>query len=264
MFIEKNSGGVIYMTSPVIKSRHAFTTRIGGVSSGIYESLNLGENRGDSPENVEENYHRLEKVLGIGHGEIVFSRQIHTDNVHAVTEKDAHKLFEPVPYEADALVTAAKGVPLIIFIADCVPVLLEDSEAGVIAAVHCGWRSSVMDILGKTVRKMCELGAAPENITAAIGPSIGICCFETGGEVPEAVDSWLGQAATGFYEPEEGVPGKFMVDLRGANKQRLLSLGISEESISVSGECTMCKCEKYWSHRATKGQRGSQAAVIVM
>ena len=264
MFIENNSGGVVYMTSQAIKNRHAFTTRIGGVSTGIHESLNLGENRGDAPELVEENYRRLEKALEIGHGELVFSRQIHTDNVRVVTEKDAHKLFDPVTYEADALVTAVRGVPLIIFIADCVPVLLEDLEAGVIAAVHCGWRSSVMDILGKTVRRMCELGAAPEKIGAAIGPSIGSCCFETGAEVPEAIDRWLGQDADRFYEPEKGVPGKFMVDLRGANKQRLLRLGLLEENISVSDECTICKCEKYWSHRVTKGQRGSQAAVIVM
>ena len=264
MFIEKNNGGVIYMTSPAIKSRHAFTTRIGGVSTGIHESFNLGESRGDEPSLVEENYRRLEKVLGVGQGEFVFSRQIHTDNVRVVTEKDAHKLFDPVPYEADALITARRGVPLMIFIADCVPVLLEDSEAGVIAAVHCGWRSSVMDILGKTVRKMCEMGAVPERIGAAIGPSIGSCCFETGAEVPEAIDNWLGQDATGFYQPEEGVPGKFLVDLRGANRQRLVSLGLPERNISASDECTMCKCEKYWSHRATKGQRGSQAAVIVM
>ena len=264
MFTEKNTSGVIYMKSDVVKSSHAFTTRFGGVSEGIHKSLNLGENRGDEPERVSENYRRLGNALGIDGGKIVVSRQIHTDNVRIVDAGDAHKLFAPVPYEADALVTNQRGLSLMIFIADCVPVLLEDTKNDVIAAVHCGWRSSVMDILGKTVNKMLELGAAPEKINAAIGPSIGCCCFETGPEVPAAIDGWLGAAGGRFYMPEKDVSGKFMVDLRGANKQRLLDLGVQAHNIDVSEECTVCKHDKYWSHRATKGQRGSQAALIML
>lgn len=264
MFREKTNSGVITMASDKIKSVHAFTTRFGGVSTGIYASLNLGENRGDEPERVRDNYRRLGNALGIDHEKLVFSRQIHTDKVQIVTGADAHALFAPVPYEADALVTNTMGVPLIIFIADCVPVLLEDRANGVAAAVHCGWRSSVMDILGKTLEKMRGLGAQPGEIHAAIGPAIGSCCFETGPEVPGAVDQWLGGGGAGLYMPEEGVPGKFMVDLKGANRQRLIQLGVAPENIDVSDECTICKCEKYWSHRTTKGERGSQAAVITL
>lgn len=252
------------MASDTMKSAHAFTTRFGGVSTGIYASLNLGENRGDMPERVRENYRRLGSALGIEYEKLVFSSQVHTDKVQIVTEADARELFTRIFYEADALVTNKTGVPLIIFIADCVPTLLEDRESGVIAAVHCGWRSSVMDILGKTLGKMQSLGAAPEKIHAAIGPAIGACCFETGPEIPGAVDEWLDADGKDFYTPEEGVPGKFMVDLKGANRQRLIQLGVTPERIDVSDECTLCKCVKYWSHRATKGERGSQAAVITL
>lgn len=264
MFAEKNNNGLIYVVSDAIRVKHAFTTRFGGASDGIFSSLNLGESRGDEPDSVRENYRRLGMALEIDCEKLVFSRQIHTDNVQTVTHEDCHELFAPVPYEADALVTTQTGLPLIIFIADCVPVILEDRENGVIAAVHCGWRSSVMDILGKTLNRMLELGAVAGKVRAAIGPSIGACCFETGAEVPLAVEDWLGGDGARFYEPETGVPGKFMVDLRGANRHRLLSLGVLPENIDQSEECTVCRCDKYWSHRATKGQRGSQAAVIML
>lgn len=245
--------------SDKLRSRHAFTTRLGGVSGGIYESFNLSQSREDDRENVRENYRLLSERLGIDCSRPVFARQIHTDNVQLVTEADTRELFSPAPFEADALVTNRMGVPLIIYIADCVPVLLEDVKAGVVAAVHCGWRSSVMDILGKTVAKMRELGAKPENMSAAIGAAIGPCCFETGGEVPEAVEAWLGQS---FSVP--GAPGKFMVDLKAANRHRLITLGVRAENIGVSGECTKCNGDKYWSHRITGFERGSQAAVIVL
>ncbi|MBS7365449.1 MAG: polyphenol oxidase family protein, partial [Oscillospiraceae bacterium] len=169
---------------------------------------------------------------------------------------------EAVPYAADGLVTARSGLALMVFIADCVPVLLEDAQAGVIAAVHCGWRSSVGDILGVAVRKMCALGAEPSRICAAIGESIGACCFETDADVPEAVENYLSGDTAGLIFPQPD--GKFKVDLRGANRRRLLSLGLRPENIDVSDECTMCSRQKYWSHRATNGVRGTQAATIIL
>jgi copper oxidase (laccase) domain-containing protein len=105
----------------------------------------------------------------------------------------------------------------------------------------------------------------PSDLEAAIGPAIGTCCFETGPEVPEAIENWLGADARMFYAPEAGVSGKFMVNLRGANRQRLLQLGVLPEHIAVSDECTVCLPGKYWSHRAANGgERGSQCAVICL
>ena len=263
-FTEHGESGPVYLTASVLPCRHAFTTRFGGVSEGVYESLNLGEHRGDDPEKVRENYRRLCAALGVPLSSLVFSRQVHGSAVRVVTEADRHELFAPVPYEADALVTNRMGLTLTVFTADCVPVLLLDPDAGVAAAVHCGWRSSVKDILGGALEAMRALGARAENVRAAIGPAIGGCCFETGPEVPEAVRSWLGGDAGAFLRPREGIPGKYLVDLKGANRRRLLQLGLADGHIAVSPDCTMCRPEKYWSHRVTKGVRGSQAALIAL
>ena len=117
---------------------------------------------------------------------------------------------------------------------------------------------------GAVIRAMTELGAKAENIRIAIGPAISKCCFETGPEVPEAVEALLGADAEGLCPPEEGVPGKFMVDLKEVNRRRFLQLGVPAENIDVTGECTMCQSDKYWSHRATKGVRGTQASIIML
>lgn len=262
MFTEKRENGLLYMSSSLIGARHAFTTRYGGVSTGIFESLNLGSNRGDDPAAVRENYRRVCALMGAGIDDCAVTKQVHGSVVRIVTEKDRHVCLSQVPYEADGIVTAVRGLPILCFVADCVPVLLCDSENGVIAAVHCGWRSSVQDILANAVEKMCSLGARPENICAAMGAAIGKCCFETDADVPEAISKYLGGETEGLWELR--ADGKYLVDLREANRRRLLSLGLKAENIDVSAECTVCSHDKYWSHRYTKGQRGSQAAAIVL
>ena len=109
-----------------------------------------------------------------------------------------------------------------------------------------------------------EPGGLPERIRAAVGPAISRCCFEVGPEVKEAVEALLGADAEGLSPPEEGVPGKYMVDLKEANRRRLLQLGVLPEHIDVSADCTMCMSDVYWSHRATKGKRGTMASVIML
>lgn len=263
-FSEHSTNNLTLLKSSCISATHGFTTRYGGVSSDYLSSLNLGENRGDDPENVRENYHRLCQALGLKSDTLVFSRQVHENEVRIAAPDDLREVYEPLNYEADGLVTAYRGLPLIVFTADCVPVLLCDEIDGVIGAVHCGWRSSVGDILGVAVGKMITLGAKPENISAAIGPAIGKCCFETGSDVTEALINWLGEDARDFFHEKPDAEGKFLVDLRAANRHRLLTLGLLPENIDVSEECTMCAPDKFWSHRATKGLRGSQAALIVL
>lgn len=259
-FSETNEHGCVYMTSSLITARHMFTTRVGGVSSGVYDSWNFGENRGDDPDCVRENYRRAGELFGCGADDFVVTRQVHGIEVLTAEEKDRHCVGTQVPYDADGLVTKEKGLPLLIYIADCVPVLLHDPEAQVIGAVHCGWKSSVADILGVAVGKMESLGARAENIRAAIGASIGKCCFECDDDVPQAVEKYLGGDTAGLLEKREN--GKTHVDLRGANRRRLIQLGLLPEHIDTSCECTMCSAEKYWSHRATNGVRGSMAAII--
>lgn len=261
-FEEINQNGLIYMRSTLIPARHAFTTRYGGVSKGAFSSLNLSSNRGDDPEAVRENYRRVCALMGAEIDGCVVTKQVHGNTVRVVTEADRHVCMSTVPYEADGLVTNTRGLPIMCFVADCVPALLCDREHSVIAAVHCGWRGSVSDILGKTVEKMCALGARPESIHAAMGAAIGRCCFETDEDVPRAVERYLGGDTEGLFDRR--ADGKTMVDLRAANARRLRQLGLKAENIDVSQECTMCSHEKYWSHRYTKGNRGSQAAVIVL
>lgn len=264
-FTENNFNGLIYMSSDKIKARHAFTTRYGGVSTGDFASLNFGSNRGDAQENVAENYSRVCALFGVGRDDTAVTRQVHGNEVRVVTSADKHITGTPTPYEADGLITTERGLPIACFVADCVPALLCDAAAGIIAAVHCGWRSSVADILGVTVEKMCALGAHVEDICCAQGASIGRCCFETDDDVPRAVSRYLGGAVDGLFDKR--ADGKTMVDLRAANARRLLQLGLRAGNLDVSSECTMCSHDKYWSHRYTQRRglgRGNLGAFIML
>ena len=262
MFKENNKNGLIYMSSEKIGAKHAFTTRHGGVSEGIFSSFNLGSNRGDKPEHVQENYRRLCELFGVGIDDCAVTKQVHENVVRIVDKNDKHVCMSDVPYEADGIVTAEPGLPIICMVADCVPVLLWDEKNRAIGAIHCGWRSSVGDILKNAIEAMVSLGAEAHCIHAAIGPSIGRCCFETDDDVPNAIEEYLGGDIEGLFDRRSD--GKTMVDLRAANARRLVQLGLRPENIDVSEECTYCSHDKYWSHRYTKGQRGSQAAVIVL
>lgn len=262
MFDERHQGPLIYMASSVIRARHAFLTRFGGVSEGPFFSLNLGSNRGDDPAAVRENYRRAAALMGVGVDDCAVTRQVHGNVVRVVTKADRHRCMSPVPYEADGIVTAEKGLPIFCFTADCVPVLLWDGMGRAVGAVHCGWRSAASDILGNAVAAMVSLGAEIPELRAAIGPAIGQCCFETDDDVPEAIDAWLQGDTAGLFRRRPD--GKTMVDLKGANARRLLQLGVPAQQIDISGECTFCSHDKYWSHRYTRARRGSQAAVIML
>ena len=262
MFIEENTNGLIYMRSSLIAAKHAFTTRFGGVSGGEFATLNLGSNRGDDPEAVRENYRRICALFGVDENGACVTNQVHKVDVRTVTSADRHVCLGPTPYEADGIVTAEKGLPIFCFTADCVPVLLWDAEGRAIGAVHCGWRSSVGDILKNALDAMTALGTEIPDIRAAIGPAIGRCCFETDDDVPEAIDAWLGSDTAGLFIRR--ADGKTLVDLRAANARRLMQLGVPAGNIDVSDECTFCSHDKYWSHRYTKGRRGSQGAVIML
>ena len=250
-----------------ISCTHAFSTRIGGVSSGTYESLNLGIKTGDEEENVRLNWEIFLHACGIYGGTFVYGQQVHENKVLIISEEDMRPPCVPIPdhYHADGYVTDRKNVPLVIFTADCVPLLLQDKKAGVIGAVHCGWKSTAGDIEKNAVEAMRQLGAKPENIYAAIGPAIEKECFETGGEVVEAMKKLIGDEAAEPYCVRKMEPAdKYLVDLKGIVKERLIQLGLKERNIEVLQACTMCEPQRFWSHRYTKGQRGSQANVIML
>ena len=253
-------GQLEYLTAEGILVPHCFTTRRGGVSTGVFDSLNLSLSRGDESANVVENYRRIGAVLGFGPGDVVNARQIHSDTVVQVGREDCGKLTaagaSPV---CDALITCDPGVALYVSTADCTPILLHDPVTGAVGAVHAGWRGTAADIAGKAVAAMCAaFGSAPENIRAAIGPNLAQCCFETDADVPEAMLAAFGPAVSGYIRPVEE---KFYVNLKEINAHALRRRGVRH--IEISGECTMCSHDKYWSHRYTRGIRGAQGAIIV-
>lgn len=255
-------GALNYMTAPNIAVPHAFTTRRGGVSEGVYLSLNLGLNRGDEQERVKENYAVICRELEIEPDDIVCSKQVHGTRIRVVTSEDRGKLFVPEPEEADALITGDADVALAVFTADCVPILLYDPVRGAVGAVHAGWRGTVADIACKSVKQMADaLDCRTADIRAAIGPCISKCCFETGPEVADALLEALGTAAESCISQ---AGDKFMVDLKAANRLLLIRAGIRDDYIEISDECTFCEHNKYWSHRRTDGTRGSQAAIITL
>ena len=248
--------------SSQISYPHGFSTRTGGVSEGIFQSLNLGMNRGDDPEKVKENYRLFLDSCYIDQEEFVCGRQVHGNHVMIVGANDARAPYGyDELFEADGYVTAEAGVPLVVFTADCIPLLMADEAAGVVAAVHSGWRSTVSDIERVAVESMESLGATRENIHACIGPAIGRCCFEVGAEVIDGIRQLLDDDASDLYHQKEN--GKYMLDLKGALKRSMLNTGLWEDHIEVIEDCTMCAPDRFWSHRLLGADRGSQAAVIM-
>lgn len=241
---------------------HGFTTRQGGVSEGIYSSLNLAFGRGDDREKVEENYRRVCSALEVDINKLVLTAQIHGDRIRTVTAEDWGKgLSRPKDYETDGLITDVPGTTLAAFGADCLTALLYDPVHRAIGAVHAGWRGTASGILERAVEAMTgAYGTQPKDLLAALGPCISACCFETDQDVPNAMTAALGAAALPFIT-DKG-EGKFLVDLKGLNALRLRRAGVGEEHIGISPDCTLCQPEKYWSHRHTKGERGSQASLI--
>ena len=262
----RERNGVVYHTAEPLDAidgiAHGFSTRLGGVSSGIYASMNLGLTRGDDPDCVRENYRRfLETVGGTGR-RYAMCDQVHGAAVRNITLADTKTdLYHRLNYEGDGMMTAIPGVTLVVFSADCIPVLLCDPVRRVIAAVHAGWRGTAAGVVSAAVERMTEVyGCSPADIRAAIGPGIGPCCFETHEDVPNAMMASVSSPALPYIKVKEN--GKFSVDLKGINAKRLELAGLRPEHIAVSDACTACHGEEFWSHRVMGTERGSMAAMI--
>lgn len=256
--IWREKAGVVFESSPLLGTAHGFTTRLGGVSGGALASMNLGFGRGDTFEIVAENYARLGQAIGFDPACVSLSRQVHGNEVRCITEADVLGLEAPRS-DCDALITDRTGTALVIFTADCIPVLLYDPVRGAVGAAHCGWRGTALGTAARTVRAMQEAyGCDPAQIRAAIGPGIGGCCFETDADVPAAMREALGETAEAYMWREGD---KWHVDLKAINDCWLRRAGLRQ--IDRSGSCTACDLEHFWSHRRMGLQRGSQAAVIV-
>ena len=258
--ITNKIGSLEYLTAEGITVPHCFTTRFGGVSGGHLESLNIGIHRGDEWKNVLKNYEILGDALGFESKNAVLSHQTHTDIVLRVGRAEQGSgLFGPELPECDSLITNEPGTALVIFTADCTPILFHDPVTGAVGAAHAGWRGTAAAIGAKTVEAMSrEFGSDPADIRAAIGPNIGPCCFQTDADVPEAMLAAFGEEVRSFIRQ---TGEKYYVNLKEINALVLRRAGV--ERIDISSDCTACQNRRFWSHRVTGGLRGSQGAVIV-
>ena len=260
--------GVCFLTFPELSKysfiNHAFSTKIGGVSSDEFSSMNLSFGRGDSDENVIENYYKICDACEFDYNSLVASHQVHGTNVVSVSEKDCGKGIYKSKFAdgVDGLITNKKGVTLVTYFADCVPLYFVDIKKKVIALSHAGWRGTVNLIGAKTVKKMSEdYGSNISDIICAIGPAIGSCCFEVNEDVKKEFEK-LNLDDNLIIKNFNN--GKYTIDLWTANKQILLNCGISEENIITADMCTACNKDILFSHRATNGKRGGMAAFLCL
>lgn len=257
-FFEQKFDDRMYLKSDIIDTVHGFTSKLGGVSRGKISGFNFGFRVGDDENSVRENYRLLSRDLGFSLDRCVLSKQTHTSNIRIVTEEDCGKGVVRASdiEDTDGLVTNIPNIPLVVFAADCVPILLYDKVKKVAAAVHSGWRGSVAGIAPKCVELMtAHFGCNPKDIAAAIGPSIGQCCFEFGSEAVIYFDKR-------YYTPKDN--DKYNVDLWSYNRDLLTDAGLVRENIDVSGVCTICHSDRFYSYRTHKESTGRQAAVIMV
>lgn len=234
--------------SPLLSGfRHGFTTRDGGVSDPPYDRLNLGGAVGDDPARVAENWRRLEAETGLRFARV---RQIHGARV--VRAETACAAVE----EADAVVSTVEGVAACVSIADCVPVLLADPGTGAVAAVHAGWRGTLARAAAEGVRALArEAGAPASRLLAAVGPSIGPCCYEVSDDL---AGQFRGALGDGVVRPG----ARPRLDLWRANAVVLSQAGLRSDRIELLARCTSCERERFFSHRRDAGRTGRQMAFI--
>lgn len=261
---EKQVGEVLYLSYPILEStglvKHGFSTRIGGVSEGIFQSMNLSFSRGDSEECVKENYRRISAAIGVDEKCLVRSVQTHTTNVHQVTLKNMREELQDI----DGLITNEPGICLVTSYADCVPLFFLDTVHKAIGLSHSGWRGTVGKIGQVTLQEMHKAyGTNPKDVIAAIGPSICQDCYEVSEDVidkfKESFEEIHWDAL--FYQKENQ---KYQLNLWKANEILLLEAGIKSENLAITNVCTNCNPDVLFSHRASKGQRGGMAAFMAL
>lgn len=276
-YIDKNQNrmelqekdGVYYFTFPAFANckelRHLFTTRLGGVSTGDFTSMNLSFSRGDVKEAVIENYRRIANVLECKITDFVCSDQTHTTNIRKVTVNDRGKgiTCEKDYRDVDGLITNEEGIVLVTIFADCVPLYFYDPIKKVIGLAHSGWKGTVGKIGKCMVEAMSHtFGSNASDILVGIGPCICQDCYEISKDVAEQFYHNFTNVEKNGIITKGNVEDKFQLNLVAANKQIFLESGILEQNILVSNVCTSCNKETLFSHRASQGKRGNLGAFI--
>jgi len=245
--------------------KHGCSTRVGGVSTGCFSSMNLGFGRGDADENVLTNYDRICSAMGFTKEQVVLSAQVHETVVRRATKADCGKgINKPRDYTTvDAQITDEPGVALTVFMADCVPVFFFDPVKKAIGTAHAGWRGTIGRIAEKTVQAMeAEFGSQAEDIEAYIGVSICGDCYTVGGGVAEAFRKEFPEATTQTVEQKSD--GTCQLDLWQVNSRILEQAGVKPENIVIGGVCTKCHSDVLYSHRVQGNDRGSLVGFLML
>jgi len=234
------AGALSLLTWPALDASGvdaAVTARGGGVSSGPYATLNLSLSVGDDPALVLENRRRVAAALGARPADFVFARQVHGAGVRIVGEADrgsgAFRMDDAIA-DTDALVTTTPGLVLAVLTADCVPIVLHDPVAGVLACVHAGWRGTVAGVCAAAVAAMTSLGSHPPDVIAGLGPAASPARYQVGPDVHHAVTRAFGPAASSFIRPDLATPGRWLLDLWAANRHALREAGLPASQIHAT------------------------------
>lgn len=265
-----HDGNVPYFTSRRLdrnsEIKHAFSTRIGGVSKDQYSTMNLSFTVGDDAKQVVENFHIFGNTIKIPTDNMVYSHQTHTTNVMRVNShhKGMGIIKERDFSDIDGIITDEKGLCLVTSYADCVPLYIYDPIKEAIGLSHAGWRGTVGNIANNTVNLMIkEFGTNPKDLQVFIGPSICADCYEVSEDVAEEFAKAYGKAVfDGILIPKDN--GKFKLNLHAANYMNFVKAGVDENNISVTDVCTCCNEELLFSHRASKGKRGGLCAFLML
>lgn len=244
---------------------HCFTTRKGGYSNGVFESLNMGFGRGDDDEVVKRNYELVAGQLGLAIDDLVLSNQVHGDTIRVVSEKDKGKgIVHPSDIiGVDGLATDLKGIGLTTFYADCVPLYFYDPVRKVIGMAHAGWKGTAIQIGKKMIDTLVQQFACdPSDLLVGIGPSICGQCYEVSEDVKKQFDLSFNDDIIAKVVKEGLKESKYYIDLKLTNRLLLESAGVRPEHIEVSDLCTKCRGDLFFSHRELGAARGSQVGIM--
>lgn len=249
---KKNNNGIEYYTANELlgfkATKHFFSSKLGGISKGEYNALNLGVYTSDAEANITANFKGIFNETEMHLEKLTYLQQIHSNQFIVVTKENFNEVRG---FQGDALITAEKGIAIGVFTADCVPILVVDSQNKIVAAIHAGWKGTDLKIVKKVIGSMIEeMGSKVKDIHCAIGPSIGPCCFEVGKEVADKFDSVSSRN------------NRLYVDLWKENINQLKELGIGRENIACSRLCTFCMKDSFYSYRREAGKTGRLGAFI--
>ena len=234
---------------------HGFMGRRGGKSVGRYAALNTSYRVGDDPKVVSQNVCDVKLATGIHDGRVVTMRQVHGDNIVEVKDKNLKEAGE-----ADGMITGEADLYLAVLTADCVPLLFVAPKQKLVAAVHAGWRGTLAGIADKTVRLFkSQYNVEANDLEVALGPSIGVCCYEVKDDVAVPLMKKWGKLTTPSVFVKEG---KSFVNLRRLNRDILRASGVPGDQLFQVGPCTSCAAEEFFSYRRERSETGRQMSLI--